>query len=120
MVSRETDRGLAARCKEVREVYLGISSKRELARRMELAGEAITGVSIGRYEGETDDSRDATASYLQALVALAGVNGHWLLTGEGEPLVMPESEAQRRMTAVRKALDRDLTALVDDAGDSVL
>lgn len=55
-------------------------NQKALARAMGLPSPAHVGMIV---RGEIEDPR---GSFLAALVRATGVNGHWLLTGQGEPL----------------------------------
>lgn len=75
---------LGARLKWVREERLGLKL-REMAKRLTEEGQAVTHVTVARYEDNGKDGRVPGADYVQAVAKLAGVDGGWLLTGAGSP-----------------------------------
>lgn len=62
-------------------------NQKALARAMELPSPAHMGMVV---RGDVEDPR---GSFLSALVRVTGVNGTWLLTGEGSPLPEPHAPA---------------------------
>jgi transcriptional regulator with XRE-family HTH domain len=67
------------------------------------------GVSPGQLSRWRNDREPPPGgAYMVQLPGLLGVDGHWLLTGEGEMQRRAPGEAERRLELVREALVRPL------------
>jgi hypothetical protein len=108
MSTSRVGKTIADRLKYVREHVLGCISAQEMARRLRRhAVESHVPIpgsdhgSISKYEkGGTPSPQ-----FLAAVVAISGVDGHWLLTGEGRPERTLPDEAVYRLQGVRDVLD---------------
>lgn len=92
---------LGSRIKKVREDFLGLDSARKLAALLEDVPGADHN-SIGKYER---DERQPNPMFLAALVRRANINGHWLLTGEGDAQPLDEAEAVLAIRYIEKLIE---------------
>ena len=105
---------LGNRIKKVREAYLGLDSARKLAALLE----GVPGAdhnSIGKYER---DERLPNPIFLAAIVRRANINGHWLLTGQGDPNPPDPTTAERAFEGIRRIVQ--LADVAPDQLDRVL
>ena len=58
--------------------------------------------SVGSYER----GRAPSPEYLAAVVRISGVDGHWLLTGEGGPERAPKATKEAAFDAIARYVDR--------------
>lgn len=68
------------------------------------------GVSEGQLSKWVNDKFPPQGRYMLQLPSLLGVNGHWLLTGEGEPRSLPAGEAEERLGLIREIATGEATA----------
>jgi transcriptional regulator with XRE-family HTH domain len=71
------------------------------------------GVTEGQLSKWVHGKFPPQGRYMLQLPALLGIDGHWLLTGEGDPVPLPPGEAAVRLQEIRAIVLREATAPVE-------
>lgn len=108
---------LGKRLRFVRDSLLGLSA-RKAQEELKSAGVDVDSHStVLRYEA---DKRTPGADYVLFFVQRAGVDAHWLLTGEGEMKPVQRSTAERAFEVIATVVDEARAISAGGDGEAVL